>query len=36
MIRMLNGLNIIGCEVVEVSPPYDSQGKQGLNKKRAQ
>jgi hypothetical protein len=25
MIRMLAGLNIIGCDVVDVSPPYDSQ-----------
>ena len=29
MIRMLNGLNIVGCDVVEVSPPYDSQGECG-------
>ncbi|KAI3624599.1 hypothetical protein CBS14141_003027 [Malassezia furfur] len=23
---MLKGLNLVGCEVVEVSPPYDSNG----------
>ena len=26
MVRMLKGLNLVGCEVVEVSPPYDSNG----------
>ena len=24
LVRALNGLNIIGCDLVEVSPPYDT------------
>jgi len=27
IIRGCNGLNIVGCDLVEVSPPYDSAGK---------
>ncbi|KOS15283.1 agmatinase [Malassezia pachydermatis] len=26
IIRMLSGINLVGCEVVEVSPPYDTNG----------
>ena len=26
ILRSLSGLNLVGCEVVEVSPPYDSNG----------
>ena len=26
MVRGLRGLNLVGCDLVEVSPPFDSQG----------
>lgn len=29
-IRALNGLNIVGCDLVEVSPPYDMSGNTAL------
>ena len=30
LIRALNGLNIVGCDLVEVSPPYDTSGNTAL------
>ena len=30
LIRGLNGLNIVGCDMVEVSPPYDTSGNTAL------
>jgi guanidinobutyrase len=30
LIRGLNGLNIVGCDLVEVSPPYDPSGNTAL------
>lgn len=30
LIRALKGLNIVGCDLVEVSPPYDSSGNTAL------
>lgn len=30
LIRALNGLNIVGCDLVEVSPPYDPSGNTAL------
>ena len=30
LIRNLNGLNIVGCDLVEVSPPYDTTGNTAL------
>ncbi len=30
LIRGLRGLNIVGCDMVEVSPPYDPSGNTGL------
>ena len=30
LIRALNGLNIVGCDLVEVSPPYDQSGNTAL------
>ncbi len=30
LIRSLNGLNIVGCDLVEVSPPYDLSGNTAL------
>ena len=30
LIRALAGLNIVGCDMVEVSPPYDTSGNTGL------
>lgn len=30
LIRSLNGLNIVGCDLVEVSPPYDTSGNTAL------
>ncbi len=30
LIRALKGLNIVGCDLVEVSPPYDSAGNTAL------
>lgn len=30
LIRALKGVNIVGCDMVEVSPPYDSSGNTGL------
>ena len=30
LIRGLNGLNIVGCDLVEVSPPYDTSGNTAL------
>ncbi len=30
LIRELKGLNIVGCDLVEVSPPYDTSGNTAL------
>ena len=30
LIRGLRGLNIVGCDLVEVSPPYDTSGNTAL------
>jgi len=30
LIRALKGVNIVGCDLVEVSPPYDTSGNTGL------
>ncbi|WP_299692602.1 agmatinase [uncultured Tateyamaria sp.] len=30
LIRSLRGLNVVGCDMVEVSPPYDTSGNTGL------
>jgi guanidinobutyrase len=30
LIRSLSGLNIVGCDLVEVSPPYDPSGNTAL------
>ena len=30
LIRSLKGLNIVGCDLVEVSPPYDTSGNTAL------
>ena len=30
LIRALKGLNIVGCDLVEVSPPYDTTGNTAL------
>ena len=30
LIRSLKGLNIVGCDLVEVSPPYDTTGNTAL------
>ncbi len=30
LIRNLRGLNIVGCDLVEVSPPYDTTGNTAL------
>jgi len=30
LIRSLNGLNVVGCDLVEVSPPYDTTGNTAL------
>jgi len=30
LIRALSGINIVGCDLVEVSPPYDTTGNTGL------
>jgi guanidinobutyrase len=30
LIRSLKGLNIVGCDLVEVSPPYDASGNTAL------
>ena len=30
LIRALKGLNIVGCDLVEVSPPYDTSGNTAL------
>ena len=30
LIRALKGVNIVGCDLVEVSPPYDPSGNTGL------
>lgn len=30
LVRGLRGLNIVGCDVVEVCPPYDSSGNTAL------
>jgi guanidinobutyrase len=30
LIRALNGLNVVGCDLVEVSPPYDPSGNTAL------
>lgn len=31
LLRALNGLNIVGCDLVEVSPPYDTSGNMALS-----
>ena len=30
LIRSLRGLNVVGCDLVEVSPPYDTSGNTAL------
>ncbi|MEO1363029.1 MAG: arginase family protein, partial [Pseudomonadota bacterium] len=30
LIRALRGLNVVGCDLVEVSPPYDTTGNTAL------
>jgi guanidinobutyrase len=30
LIRALKGLNVVGCDLVEVSPPYDASGNTAL------
>jgi len=30
IIRGCHGLNLVGCDLVEVSPPYDSSGNTAL------
>ncbi|MEL6960726.1 MAG: arginase family protein, partial [Pseudomonadota bacterium] len=30
LIRYLKGLNVVGCDLVEVSPPYDTTGNTAL------
>ncbi|MEL6888269.1 MAG: arginase family protein, partial [Pseudomonadota bacterium] len=30
LIRALRGLNVVGCDLVEVSPPYDTSGNTAL------